>query len=1105
MSLEEYLERDDVPVNLKEAIKRKITEYKRTEEELHTALKETQQHEAEVLAMLEASRAILEYHKFADSARSIFDSCKNLIEATAGYVALLSEDGTENELLFLESGRLPCTVDPSLPMPIRGLRAEAYATGKAVYNNDFSNSEWMKYMPEGHVRLENVIFAPLIIEEKAVGLLGLANKQGGFTEKDAMIASMFGELAAIALHNSGTLESLESSEKRFRSVVETANDGIIIIQDWIKYVNPKFVEISGFPSEEAIGKSFFDFVSSEYQELVVDRYEKTIAGEKVPERFEIELLTKLGGKIPIEINISRIEYEGKSAEMGIIRDITERKQLEQQLVESEAKYRTLVERDPNMIFYIEGRVLKFVNQAFLDTLGYSKEELYDPHFDFFATIIPEQREMFKDHLIEILIGEDVPASYELSLLTKQAEVVPCLCNLTSFEREGKQVIQVVITDISLVKELEKEIKGSEERYRGLYESSIDGIVSYDMERNIKECNQSFADMHGYSKEELYQLSLWDLIYEKWHDIPDKIRAEVIKKGYSEEFDEEHIRKDGRIFPVSVRVWLMKDKDSRPTGMWGIVRDITERKRAENALKMVAYSLRERVKELRCLFNISELVDTPDILLEEILQGVVEFVLSGWQYPESACARVILKDQEFKTENFRETIWKQASGIFVNKNQIGALEVYYLDKMPDGDEGPFMKEERSLINAIAERIGKIITRKQNEKQLKEYTENLEKIVAERTKALRESEEKLTAILTGIGDFITMQNKDLDIIWTNQAIKDIWGDVIGKKCYEVYKGYDTCCPECTAEKVFNEGKTSFSEGMITKPDGTQIFIMTTSSPVLDAEGNIIAAVEVVKDITERKRAEDALQRSEASLAEAQRIAHLGNWDWHIQTNELHWSDEIYRIFGLEPQEFGATYEAFIKSVHPEDREFVKKSVDKALFENIPYSIDHRIILPDGEERIVHEQAEVIFDEIGKPFRMIGTVQDITENKKAEERHRESENRLSLIFNSVSDSILFIKVEPDDRYQVISVNQAFLTDTGFTEEQVIGNMVDEILPESVYKDLILKYKEIIRTSNPITYVSSVDLPKGHLTFETTITPIFDEKGNCTHLLGVATISPN
>lgn len=134
--------------------------------------------------------------------------------------------------------------------------------------------------------------------------------------------------------------------------------------------------------------------------------------------------------------------------------------------------------------------------------------------------------------------------------------------------------------------------------------------------------------------------------------------------------------------------------------------------------------------------------------------------------------------------------------------------------------------------------------------------------------------------------------------------------------------------------------------------------------------------------------ALEESEASLAEAQRVAHVGNWDWRIPTNELVWSDEIYRIFGLKPREFGATYEAFLNSVHPDDREFVKESVNEALYERKPYSIDHRVVLPDGEIRFVHEQAEVTFDENDEPVRMMGTVQDITERKIAEQELIRSE---------------------------------------------------------------------------------------------------------------------
>ena len=140
---------------------------------------------------------------------------------------------------------------------------------------------------------------------------------------------------------------------------------------------------------------------------------------------------------------------------------------------------------------------------------------------------------------------------------------------------------------------------------------------------------------------------------------------------------------------------------------------------------------------------------------------------------------------------------------------------------------------------------------------------------------------------------------------------------------------------------------------------------------------------EELTEQKKAKDELQKNKISLENAQRIARVGNWDWDIEKNELYWSNEIYRIFGLKPLEFGATYESFIKSVHPNDREFVQISVDEALHEDKPYSIDHAIILSDGAVRIVHEEAEVNFDETGKAIKMVGTVQDITERKKAEEK--------------------------------------------------------------------------------------------------------------------------
>lgn len=119
----------------------------------------------------------------------------------------------------------------------------------------------------------------------------------------------------------------------------------------------------------------------------------------------------------------------------------------------------------------------------------------------------------------------------------------------------------------------------------------------------------------------------------------------------------------------------------------------------------------------------------------------------------------------------------------------------------------------------------------------------------------------------------------------------------------------------------------------------------------------------------------------LNEAQEIGNIGSWDWDIVNNTLHWTDQIYRIFGLKPQEFGATYEAFMEAVHPDDREMVQNAVTKSLENELSYEIEHRIVRPSGEERIVREKGSAEFGFKKTAVRMQGTVQDVTELRAAE----------------------------------------------------------------------------------------------------------------------------
>ena len=309
---------------------------KLAEDGLKEALNRSERLTQEISALLEASNVVLENRGFEPAARAIFDECKKLLGATAGYVALLSSDEAENEVLFLDSGGRPCSVDPHLPMPIRGLREKAYKTGKTVYDNNFCNSDWMQYIPEGHVALDNVMFTPLNVYGKVVGVIGLANKPGGFNDNDARLATGFGETAAIALQNSRTLESLANSEMRLSSVVETATDEIISINAQGKIVlwNKGAEHIFGYAADEVYGKDIAFFIPPRYltaHQQALNDLTTTGRLKYAGKALELSGLKKDATEFPIELTTAKWETTEGTFFTGIIRDITERKKAEEQI------------------------------------------------------------------------------------------------------------------------------------------------------------------------------------------------------------------------------------------------------------------------------------------------------------------------------------------------------------------------------------------------------------------------------------------------------------------------------------------------------------------------------------------------------------------------------------------------------------------------------------------------------------------------------------------------------------------------------------------------------------------------------------------------------
>jgi len=273
-------------------------------------------------------------------------------------------------------------------------------------------------------------------------------------------------------------------------------------------------------------------------------------------------------------------------------------------------------------------------------------------------------------------------------------------------------------------------------------------------------------------------------------------------------------------------------------------------------------------------------------------------------------------------------------------------------------------------------------------------------------VRSTSELYRLVTENVSDVIWLMDSDMRFVYISPSITPVLGypseEVRGMHASQVLteasfkKASEAMYEEIASSELPLESGEVFTrirniELEVVRQDGSTLWAEHHIRPLAGPHDQFSLILGISRDITERRQARRALEYSEASLSEAQRIARVGSWEWEISTNKLHWSDEMYRIFGFNSPEIVPTLETFMKMVHPEDREFVQKSIDEALNEAVLYNADHRIVLPDGTERVVHEQGEVEYDDEGHPLRFVGTTHDVTELKQTEEKLRALSRRL------------------------------------------------------------------------------------------------------------------
>ena len=284
------------------------------------------------------------------------------------------------------------------------------------------------------------------------------------------------------------------------------------------------------------------------------------------------------------------------------------------------------------------------------------------------------------------------------------------------------------------------------------------------------------------------------------------------------------------------------------------------------------------------------------------------------------------------------------------------------------------------------------RKQTEAKLRELSNQLEKSVAERTDELKERHRFIETLFDSVEDLMAVFDKEGNYISVNKKVEEVYSkkreDIIGKNILDVFPSLRNSEMTDNLKKA-SSGQTVHSIAYRSPVTGR--YYENFYVPLRNEWQEIYGVLLIGHDNTAIMEAAEKLETANTKLTEAQRLAHIGNWEWNIVEDKITWSDELYRIFGLVPREFEASFPNYLRYIHPDEREHVRTIVQDALINREPFSFYHRVVRPDGTIRILHGRGEIHMNDDKQPISMAGTAQDVTELKQAENEVRKITDEL------------------------------------------------------------------------------------------------------------------